>query len=185
MADTDTAIIDFLNEHMPELAEKTKPSTEGFGDLEKAQVRVLTEHISRLLKPHEADTFDEEDEDGVLHDPILFTSTMPGLVAAQKVLKDYTQAVILDEAAWRKWMEATYGNSRPILRGFKRVFCYFTSVLGELEVKEHVSDMRLKGTQYLQLQEGVQLALANTNIRKSSWGWDGKELEPTDNEENE
>lgn len=191
MAETDQiAIVDFLKEHLPTLkalaADHGVPDKlPGPGDLpafERAQMKVIQETLEKLIKPKEADTFDEEEDDGG-QDPIVFTSTMPGLVAGKRFFKDQPHVVMVPEDVWREWVKKTFGSSKPILRGFKRYFCYFTSVLGELELKEQVSGMRLKGIQYIQLHEGNQLTLATENKRVHNWGWDSAKLEPGDEDD--
>lgn len=187
MADADEiAIVDFVKEHLKSiksLAEgQSIPAPGDLSPFERAQMKVIMGRIESIVRPQEADTFDEEEEDIPL-DPIIFTSTTPGLVAGNRVFKDYQHVTMLDEQVWRKWVQETFQGEKPMLRGFKRHFMYFTSVLGELDVKEQVSGMRLKGTQYLQLHEGKQLTLTAMNIKESSWSWDSSKLEPSDDED--
>jgi hypothetical protein len=189
-ADTDIQVADFLNDHLPKLQAMAEekgtlanlPDARKLSDFERAQVRLIEQRLDALLKPKAQDTFDDDDEDFPT-DPFIFTSTQTGLIAAKRYFEGQSHVTLLDEADWRAYVQETFKGKKPILRGYRRYFMYFTNVLGELDLKEQVSGMRLKGTQYVQLHEGEQLTLQTQKSKETSWGWDGKHLELADDEE--
>ncbi|MBX3100989.1 MAG: hypothetical protein KF690_00615 [Bacteroidetes bacterium] len=189
-ADTDIQVIDFLHDYLPQLKALAEargipqdlPDPRKLSDFERAQVRLAEQRLDLLLKPKGQDTFDEDDEE-IPSDPFIFTATQTGLIAAKRYFEGMSHVTLVDEADWRTWVQQTFQGKKPILRGFRRYFMFFTNVLGEIDLKEQVSGMRLKGMQYIQLHEGEQLTLQNQKSRETSWGWDGKNLDLADDEE--